>query len=608
MGMTIKLDAAAIRDAISEAEWPICDGLYKICRSRAAVDGPSKDEWQQLWAITGLYPSFDLEEEPSPLPGFERLDAISDERLKEWAVLADEVGNADLVARTSDLYWLRRQPQKRVREDIDRARTAVGAYITSASNLGIDDHCTRCYTRMQRALRLARTIGDTAQRAAAVTAVVELIRARAPHEYHAGTLYMLKLLKSEQFDGTKDCISWCTAAANSCAKNARDTGDYRGFDLAAEYRKLAMFWLEKAGEADKLVDEWREIATYYLGVSELFVKGAATLPARYGTATHWMERHIDALRSAKADAKEIDVAHRRLLELQRESLKALRATDTTANVTRMANAAIDAVEGKDYPEALLGLLTCVQPASADDVRKLVARTPVMIRLIGNVRINEEGKQIAIREGVDQNADSAWAELVERARTCQLFVTEGGIMHAMRAYNAAFPMRLDALERMAAGAQFVPEGREKAWARGLHAGFVGDWMLVAHLLPPQIEHALRRYFEANGVIASGLHRSRQHEYDLNKLLTMKEATALLGENLQLDLAASLAHGFGSNVRNYVCHGLFDDEHYRSLEVIYVWWQALRLMLVPQLMFPSPPDEASGTEGGDQSSSNKEDAPE
>jgi hypothetical protein len=181
MGMTIKLDAAAIRDAISEAEWPICDGLYKICRSRAAVDGPSKDEWQQLWAITGLYPSFDLEEEPSPLPGFERLDAISDERLKEWAVLADEVGNADLVARTSDLYWLRRQPQKRVREDIDRARTAVGAYITSASNLGIDDHCTRCYTRMQRALRLARTIGDTAQRAAAVTAVVELIRARAPH-------------------------------------------------------------------------------------------------------------------------------------------------------------------------------------------------------------------------------------------------------------------------------------------------------------------------------------------------------------------------------------------------------------------------------------------
>lgn len=271
----------------------------------------------------------------------------------------------------------------------------------------------------------------------------------------------------------------------------------------------------------------------------------------------------------------------------------------------MANAAIDAVEGKDYPEALLGLLTCVQPASADDVRKLVARTPMMIRLIGNVRINEEGKQIAIREGVDQNVDSAWAELVERARTCQHFVTEGAVMHAMRVYNAAFPMRLDAIERMAAGALFVPEGREKTWARGLYAGFVGDWMLAAHLLPPQIEHALRRYFEANGVIASGLHRSRQHEYDLNKLLTMKEAIALLGENLQLDLAASLAHGFGSNVRNYVCHGLFDDEHYRSLEVIYVWWQALRLMLVPQLMFPSREEEAE-KEGVEQpSASNKED---
>lgn len=119
------------------------------------------------------------------------------------------------------------------------------------------------------------------------------------------------------------------------------------------------------------------------------------------------------------------------------------------------------------------------------------------------------------------------------------------------------------------------------------------MLVAHLIPPQIEHALRRLFEANGVIASGLHQSRQHEHDLNKLLSMKEASLVLGEDLQLDLAASLTHGFGSNVRNYVCHGLFDDDHYRSLEVIYVWWQALRLVLAPQVMFPMPSEPTRET---------------
>jgi hypothetical protein len=121
--------------------------------------------------------------------------------------------------------------------------------------------------------------------------------------------------------------------------------------------------------------------------------------------------------------------------------------------------------------------------------------------------------------------------------------------------------------------------------------MGDWMLVAHLLPPQIEHALRQLFEANGVITSGLHRSRQHEHDLNKLLSMKEAAVVLGEDLQLDLAASLAHGFGSNVRNYVAHGLFEDDHYRSLEVIYVWWQALRLALLPQVMFPLPAEASA-----------------
>lgn len=68
------------------------------------------------------------------------------------------VENSDLIARCSDLYWLRRENEKRVREDVDRARIAIGGYVAAATSLGIGEHSTLCFTRFQRALRLARRL------------------------------------------------------------------------------------------------------------------------------------------------------------------------------------------------------------------------------------------------------------------------------------------------------------------------------------------------------------------------------------------------------------------------------------------------------------------
>ena len=588
--MAITLDAVAVREAVGEAKFPICDEIHKACRARAALAGPQQAEWEQLRAICALYPAFDLEEDPTPLPGLDRLDGIADERLKEWAVLADDVGNPDLVARCSDLYWLRREHQKRVRDDIERARSAINAYITSATALGIAEHSTQCFTRFQRALRLARTVNDNKQRVLATNAMIDLVRARVSTENRVGCLRLIGLLKMEEIDCAVDCVDWCNTAARSCAAYGGKTSDYTGFDLAAEYRKMNMYWLERTGQAEKIPTEWVAIASHSASVAEIFERAGEKLPAYLSTAAHWMERSIEALRAARAQDADIAAAHRRLLALQRQSMKSMAAIGSPINVTAMANKAIAAVENKDFPQAFVGLLRCVPQPRASEIRDLVARTPIMFKLMGNVRVNEEGKQVAIREGVNESEDAQWAAMIEKMRSCQLVMTEGGIVHARSVFNAAYPMRREELERMAAGAAFVPQSREKTWARGLHAGFTGDWMLVAHLLPPQIEHALRQLFEVNGLIPSGLHRSRQHEHDLNKLISMKEASVVLGEDLQLDLAASLAHGFGSNVRNYVAHGLFEDDHYRSAEVIYIWWQALRLALLPQVMFPLP-SEAS-----------------
>lgn len=102
--MAITVDVAEVKQAVTEATLPVCDEITKVCAARSAVAGPHQAEWDELRAICALYLAFDLEESVVPLPGYERLDGITSERLKDWAVLADAVENSDLIARCSDLY------------------------------------------------------------------------------------------------------------------------------------------------------------------------------------------------------------------------------------------------------------------------------------------------------------------------------------------------------------------------------------------------------------------------------------------------------------------------------------------------------------------------
>lgn len=590
--MPINIDASAILAALAECEPAICDELFAVCRARAEAGGPQAREWDELRAITALYPSYDLEQDPDPLPGIQQLDSIADERLAEWALLADAVGNQDLVARCSDLYWIRRQHQKRTREDIERARTAVRSYTASASQLGLGEHQIPCFTRFQRALRLSRAIGDRTLRDAAKATIVGLLRTSAATDSGIGSLRVMTLLKSEDVDCAAECADWCDGAAESNAKLGEATSDYRAYDNAADYRKLGMFWLQKTGLDDSIPEEWLKIAGYYEAAARIFEAAAVGSATPFtSTAVHWAEQSVDALRAAKAPAADIDAAHRRLLALQKESTKDLRLIEKKIDVTAMTHEAIDAVEGKPFPAALVGLLTCVQAPSAEKIRAVVQRRPLMEQLVAAVRVNQDGKPVATRESSMETSNGLWDAMVHKAAEFHVVLVEGAIMPARSAFIAAYPLRLEDVIRMTDASPLVQRGRERTYARGLHAGFTGDWMTVAHFLPPQIEQTLRMMFEAHGVITSGLHRSRQHEHDLNRLLAMGEATTILGESLRLDLAASLANGFGANVRNHMAHGLYDDGHYQSTEVIYMWWQAMRLIVMPHFMLPQPPSDES-----------------
>jgi len=128
------------------------------------------------------------------------------------------------------------------------------------------------------------------------------------------------------------------------------------------------------------------------------------------------------------------------------------------------------------------------------------------------------------------------------------------------------------------------GRELTIAKGLFAGFNGDLIVSTHLLIPQIEESIRMQLTVRGAITSGFSRGNvQNEYDLNTTLYMDEIKQLYDEDTIFDLRGLLVEHHGSNLRNYMAHGLLSDAQLQSHSSLYLWGLTLRLCV---MMLPRP----------------------
>ncbi|HAG85010.1 MAG TPA: hypothetical protein DCL61_28635 [Cyanobacteria bacterium UBA12227] len=76
---------------------------------------------------------------------------LTDEHLDFLTEIAPEISDPELQARVADILWVKRR-------NYQMAQLAVSAYLQSATALEDSDHWTWCFQKIERTLRLARTI------------------------------------------------------------------------------------------------------------------------------------------------------------------------------------------------------------------------------------------------------------------------------------------------------------------------------------------------------------------------------------------------------------------------------------------------------------------
>ncbi|MFT0732883.1 DUF4209 domain-containing protein [Ralstonia wenshanensis] len=507
---------------------------------------------------------------------------------QEWVM---SLGDPELRARFLDVLWLQTR-------SFPAAQASVEAYLASALRLEHPEEWTACQERLERALRLAASLGKGGAdlRSRVLCEIVAMLQRHRGTDPLYLSLRLTQLLLEFKHGDPQQFASFATTAAIA----AREASE---FWRARDHYKLAAECYRVAGNADAEGAALRNAAECLIKEAEL----AHRQPGRSAiAAASILSDAIEAMRQAPGGRDRANELHEQLLSLQQEAVKELKSVSTNIDATELVHRALAAVRDKPSTEAVLALCTMARPPSIDRLKQEVheqARAAVLSSMFSSEVVNSRGRVIARVPGLQAGADDPKEEslrwrMFRNARMARDLTVQAMLNPAREEILLAHGLDRQDLGNLIQYSPWVPPGHAESIVRALVAGFQGDMLVAGHLVPPQLEALVRHVVESRGGSTSMLEPGGvQPERPLGVLLETAEALQAFGADGIFELQDLLVDPLGTNLRNEVAHGLLDDSGLFGAEVFYAWWLLLRFCvvtsrIVERKMAGSAPNSISG----------------
>lgn len=508
-------------------------------------------------------PMFVIDGQRSAIPSDFPKEAI--QALEPWA---KSLNDPELRARILDMLWIQTK-------SFPSAKAAVKAYLSSALRLEDPKKWPSCHKRLERALRLAASLG----RGGADLKDQVMTDIEAMLQRHRGTdplyltLRLIRLLLEFKYGNASQFAEFANEAAVA-AERSQDFWRARAYyQTAADCYRTGE---NKDGETEALRCS-----------AECLVKEAELARSQSGrgaiAAAAILSDAVEAMRQLSGEKQRAAELHEKLVTLQRESTLELKSISKSFDASELVNAALATVRGKSIDEAVFALCAMANPPSIAKLKQEVhdqARISIFGSLISSEVLNSRGRVVAkapaLEAGVDDlKHDGLRWRMYRHARLGRSLSVQATINPARLEILAAHaPDRLD-LANLIQHSPWVPDGHAESVLRALVAGFQGDMLVAAHLVPPQLEALVRNVVEIGGGNTSMMEPGGvQPERSLGAMLESAEAAEAFTEDGVFELKDLLIDPLGANLRNEVAHGLLDDSGLFGTDVLYAWWLLLR----------------------------------
>ncbi len=527
------------------------------------------DELKIIGLALSLYLNNDDINHPFAAYNFS-LDDFTDEGIHFIEEVFENIESDEVKARLADILWLKKRK-------IEYAKIAIYSYISQAKKLEDFNNWVSTYIRIERALILSsffKRKDDTLFNFVIAHIEDVLKRANGSDPLLLSAKLMRLLIRFKQGDFNKYYED-----SKKIAEASLNSGNY---DKAKEHYLICIDFANLLG--DKLL-----IQKSTINQAECYATSAISIATSDSIlAAHWMQQAVETYKQVKGGKERKDELYTLLIEYQKNSVNQMKEILVPFDVSEQINHTIDVLEGKNFIESLIALTyKIIKPPSYERLEKNAKNYMskfVFTHLMGSMGstyLDKEGKVIAktpANSNGGKNEKTLWSEIVRLSSIEHLIMREGAIKPG-REYilTNVYTTEYDFL-KVCLNNPFIQKGQELLFAKGLYAGFIGDFIVSTQFLVPLLENSLRYVLSNYGVNVSSINNyGVQEEMRLPSILEHEKSKEIFGKDLLNDLKILLIERRYGNLRNVVAHGLTTTETYFQYYIEYFWWLILRLCL-------------------------------
>ena len=593
---TIELVEKIIDEAISEATRAEC-AYYHGRLLEKSRDESLPEEVRTYLSVAGQVASYHFKHENTKEPfgpvfqsseGRSAIPAdLTDDGLNTVEELCVVVSAPELLARLFDVLWLRRRKPA-------FAENAIATYLDGAQK-GFDlEHWTFCAELAERALRLA-----------------SIFRRGRPELFDSAADLLLSWINDHFEDDEKFLtarsirllLQYGHGDPAQLLERARKVGERASkredFHCAEEYWRLAVKCARAAEDEDSANAAQTQLA-------ECYVENARRHSKSGMNAAHWMQQAIEAYKAVPGTKELREELYAELLQYQRDSRNEMGKFETSFDISDLLKWTTSCMAGRStVREAIFAFaFELAQPLDyvrlRDQAKKLAEKFPLS-SIFPAVHLDEEGRVVARSSGSSSDG-VAPHELYRLAGMEHQLTVAGNVLPAIEIVTSEHDLSGNVLLKTLENNPFVAQGQETLYAKGLHAGFDGDFVTALSILIPLLENSIRTVLAQAGVRTSTLNsHGVQEVIRMGTILDHEKTLELFGESIVLDLKGLLVERTYGNLRNNFSHGMLTECAFYHHSAIYLWWLILRLCLTPTFVA----ERKANAERGQQDTQSEED---
>lgn len=485
------------------------------------------------------------------IPDIKELDA---EIIAHWERRLAECEHPILRARYADLLWDFRKAVTGAKAKVDDARTAIDSYV-AASHLPISEPHIWQIRWVERALELAISINDSSRIEAARDAMFDLYdRVADPklcgiwpflfdNVYDNKKVLLTTAQEAKIIQSLEEILATCSD--RSKGENFNPWG-------AEEAAKRLTIHYKRLNQPNEVQ---RVIRTYGQAFESIAQIASPLL------AMSWQQPVFEAYQAEGMadDAKRVQLASK---EKGKDAINEMAKISVPITISKEElDKFLEAITASGLRESLIRIAVQFIPKAADARAHLewLQQTDPLTAMIG-IRKVDAGQIVAGTGSIQDDPDGRLlVQIAENIDIAYAFL--GSALD--RLCERYSPTSDDLLAFLYESPVFDAD-RRGLIKKGLDAYLNHDHLSVAHLLVPQIEHALRRLL---GMLGQPTNKSVRgasgimEEKNLSHILEREDAIKrCLGEDIRLYFLVFLADRRGHNVRNELSHGLMADRQF------------------------------------------------